>query len=423
VVSIIVEETAELKGSIAAPPSKSYSHRCIIAASLSKGKSLIASPLFCDDTYATIKACTALGVSIKQADNSLEVVGPSQLKAPRAAIDCGESGSTIRFLAAVAALAKGKTVLTGSPGLLGRPIGPIVEALQQLGVDCTSNDGFPPVTVFGGGIRGGSASLVGDVSSQFVTGLLLACPMAERDTEIKLTTPLESKPYVELTIDVIRRHGVKMQASKGLRRFTIPGGQQYSPGNHSVPGDYSSASFLLVAAAITGSRIRVENLQPDQPDIAIIDILERMGADINVSDGVVEVSGGSLRGVDIDARDIPDLVPPCTVLACFSSGTTRILHAGRLRIKESDRLATLPSELRKMGAKIIEGEEGLTIRGPCELKGGRVSSSNDHRIAMACAVAALKARDKTEILGVECVDKSYPSFFEDLKKLGGDVHS
>lgn len=420
--NVTIEETTELKGTIKAPSSKSYTHRCIIAASLSDGRSQIHSPLFCDDTLATIKACTLFGVGIKQVGDGLEVFGSTELKAPTNEINCDESGSTIRFLTPVAAIAKGMTVLTGSPSLRKRPIGPLLVALEQLGVHCSSDRGFPPIMVFNGGIKGGKASLAGDVSSQFVTGLLLVCPLAQNSTQICLTTLLESKPYVELTLDIIRRHGIQVNTSSDLRIFEVPERQRYSPNDHHVPGDFSSTAFLMAAAVITNSHIKVENLSLDQPDSEILEILKRMGAEVEFAGNSVEISGGELKGIKIDAKDTPDLVPVCAALASFAKGTTKIYGARRLRIKESDRLSTLPSELRKMGVKIEEDEDGLMINGPCSLKGATVSSHNDHRIAMACAIVALKAEGRTQIIDAESVDKSYPNFFNDLRKLGGNVH-
>ena len=419
--TILIQETKELTGQIEAPPSKSYTHRAIIAASLADGKSRIRSPLLADDTIVTLNACASLGASITQRKIELKIVGSSELKAPTEAINCGDSASTIRFLTSIAALAKGRTVLDGSAGLRRRPIGPLIGALRELGVQCTSNGDFPPVTVVGGTLRGGGASLVGDMSSQFVTGLLLACPLAEEDTEIVLTTPLESKPYIRLTLDILKSHSIEVSASEDLRRFAIPCNQAYAPKDHDVPGDYSAAAFLLAAAAITDSKATVKNLFSNQPDSEIVNILTMMGAQVKVEEKSVKVSGGKLRGITIDARDIPDLVPVCAVLACIAEGTTRIEEAGRLRIKESDRLSTISSELLKMDADITEEAKGLTIRGPCVLRGATIDPHGDHRVAMACAVAGLRAEGKTEILEAECVNKSYPNFFRDLKRLGGRV--
>lgn len=410
-----------LKGEVRAPSSKSYTHRAIIAASLAEGRSLIKSPLLADDTVATINACVSFGISIKQHKTGLSIVGSSELKAPPEAINCGDSASTIRFLTPVAALAKGRIVLDGNAGLRRRPIGPLIEALKELGVQCSSNKGFPPVTVVGGTLRGGRASLVGDVSSQFVTGLLFACPLAEEDTEIVLTTPLESKPYVRLTLDILRSHHIEITTSEDLRRFIIPGEQKYVPKDHEVPGDYSAAAFLLAAAAITDSEVTVKNLSSDQPDSEIMKILTEMGASVEVEERSVRVSGGKLRGIAIDAKDIPDLVPVCAALACVADGVTHIHGARRLRIKESDRLSSLSSELHKMGADVTEETEGLVIHGPNALRGATISPHGDHRIAMACAIAGLKAEGKTEILEAECVNKSYPNFFKDLKRLEAKV--
>lgn len=417
----MIEPTEVLSGEIHAIPSKSYTHRAIIAASLSEGESRITSPLYADDTLVTIRACETFGVTITQSERKLIVTGLSQLKTPSSKIDCGESASSIRFLTPLAALVKGKTVLDGSEGLRRRPIAPLISALEKLGVKCSSNSGFPPVTVFGGGLKGGKTSLVGDVSSQFITGLLLACPLARADSEIYLTTPLESKPYVRLTLAMLKKHGVEINASKSLRRYAVRGGQSYRSVDHNVPGDFSAASFLLSAAAITKSEITVTGLAMDQPDSEIVNILHNMGAIVDVNEYSVKVSGKKLRGVEIDARDIPDLVPICAVLACYSEGETRIFGAKRLRIKESDRLNTISTELIKMGGRVLEDAEGMTIKGSCRLHGAVINPHGDHRIAMACAVAGLKAEGKTEILEAECVDKSYPGFFKDLARLGVQV--
>ncbi|MFH0897121.1 MAG: 3-phosphoshikimate 1-carboxyvinyltransferase [Candidatus Bathyarchaeota archaeon] len=418
----VVEETAALKGEVRAPSSKSYTHRAIIAASLSRGLSHIRSPLYSDDIFATIEACISFGVSIVRNETELLITGSSGFKAPLNTIDCKNSASTIRFLTPIAALAKGETVLDGSAGLRRRPIGHLVEALEKLEVKCSSNNGFPPVTVIGCTLKGGRTSLVGNVSSQFITGLIFACPLARRDTEIILTTPLESKPYVRLTLDVLGRHGIKIDISKNFRRFNIPSKQRYMSCDHEVPGDFSAAAFLLAAAAMTGSNVTVDNLFPDQPDSEIANILSKMGVAVKVMNSSIRVSSKKLRAVAIDARDIPDLVPVCAALACISEGTTRIYGAKRLRLKESDRLSVLSSELKKMGADVVDKAEELIIKGPNTLRGATINPHGDHRIAMACTIAGLKAKGKTEILEAECVDKSYPNFFSDLKKLGAKIY-
>lgn len=419
--TVVIQETTKLSGSLEAPPSKSYTHRSVIAASLATGKSRILNPLISEDTAATMEACSSLGAKITHKDRLLTIVGAGELRAPANPIDCRESASTIRFLTPIAALAEGTTVLTGSPGLKRRPIEPLMKALQQLGVKCTSSNGFPPVSVVGGGITGGCTSLVGNVTSQFISGLLFACPHADEDTTIELTTPLESKPYVELTRKIIEKHGINIEASKDFRSFEISSGQRYVAHEHFVPGDFSSSAFLLAAAAITHSKIAVSNLHQPMPDDEIINILQKMRGRLRVRRGVIEIDGGDLTAIDIDARDIPDLVMPCAVMACFSEGETRIYNAQRLRLKESNRLEALSTELKKMGAEILETRDGLRINGPCTLHGATVNPHNDHRIAMACAIAGLMAEGRTMILNAECVNKSYPTFFKDLMKLGANI--
>ena len=252
---------------------------------------------------------------------------------------------------------------------------------------------------------------------------MFACPKAKEDTEIVVTTKLESKGYVEMTLEVLVTHGLEGAVNPDLSRLWIPSNQSYSPCDHTVPGDFSSAAFLLAAAAVTSSRVTVNRLeyQTSQGDRAIVGILQDMGAAVKIGGDSVDVKGGQLVGIDIDAKDIPDLVPVCTVLACYAEGTSEIYNAKRLRYKESDRLGSLYTELKKMGADIIMKEDGLTVRGSGAMHGATVNPYNDHRIAMACAVAALGARGKTKIQDAECINKSYPQFFSDLRVLGANV--
>jgi 3-phosphoshikimate 1-carboxyvinyltransferase len=308
-----------------------------------------------------------------------------------------------------------------------RPIAPLLQSLRQLGVDAYHQrlDGKAAIVVKGGGIAGGKATIRGDVSSQYLSGLMFACPMARADTEITLTTPLESKSYVKMTQAVLAQHGITISISEEFNCFRIPSNQTYKPCSHRIPGDFSSAAFLLAAAAITSSDVSVKNLDHEavQGDKAILYVLKRMGVNSKVYLDRVEIegNGGLLEAVDVDARDIPDLVPACAALACYAKGTSKIHDAQRLRYKESDRLLSLYLELKKMGAQIAMDEGSLTIEGPCALQGAVVNPHSDHRIAMACAVAALGASGETRIQDAECVRKSYPRFFNDLRSLGVDV--
>jgi len=425
--NLLVRKTKKLGGTVKAPPSKAYTHRALIAASLSEGQSLIEDALICDDTLVTIKACSMLGAKIRKVTKGFKVDGVAKPITPEGVIHCGDSGSTIRFMTPVFSLADGISVLTGNESLRRRPMEPLLVSLRQLGVQSHSTraNGCPPMIVFGGGIKGGKTSIRGDISSQFISGLLFGTPKADTDTEIIVTTQLESKPYVTMTLNVLQSHGVEVGYPSDYSRFFVPCGQSYIPCNHLIEGDYSSAAFLLAAAFITDSRVKVANLMKGtlQGDRIIFQIIEKMGADVNVGEDYVEVHGvrRGLKGVNVDLRDAPDLAPVCVVLACFAQDETNISGLKRLRFKESDRLSSLHAELKKMGAEIMVKEDGLVIRGPCKMHGTTIDSHNDHRIAMACAIAALGANGETTIQNSECVKKSYPTFFDDLRLLGADI--
>ena len=428
VTDLIVKQTKSLNGTVKAPPSKSFTHRAIIAASLSEGRSTIKNTLFCDDTSATLEACRMLGARIDQSERgTLEIDGRSKPLTPDDVIDCRDSASTMRFLAPVCALADGISVLTGGQSLRLRPMEPVLSTLMQLGVLCYSarGDNRPPLIVFGGGIAGGEAVLKGDVSSQFTSGLLFASPLGEKDTDIILSTPLESRPYVEITLNVLRKHELRFETKSDYRRFHVPCQQTYSPSDHVIEGDYSSAAFLLAAAATTNSNVKVTNLRNGsvQGDRAIVKLLREMGVQVKVGKGSVEVQNveNELRPVNVDLKDNPDLIPVITVASCFADGKSLIHGAKRLRLKESDRETALLSELTKMGAKVKSAKGVIQVEGTKSLKGAQLDSHGDHRIAMACVVAGLGAAGTTTVKGIECINKSYPDFVRDIVSLGADV--
>ncbi|MBS7646459.1 MAG: 3-phosphoshikimate 1-carboxyvinyltransferase [Candidatus Bathyarchaeia archaeon] len=422
---VVIKPAENLRGEVNAPPSKSYTHRMLIAALLSSGKTTIEKPLISDDTLATLEAVKAFGAEVKQKGELWEVNGqPPPLKTPAGPVSCRESGTTLRFMIPVSALALGNTTFVMGQSLSRRPIEPLLQSLKQLGVNTRYDAENPSVIiVHGGGIDGGETTLRGDISSQFISGLLFACPHAKNDTKISLTKPVESKGYIEMTLDVLRKHSVKVRISEDFTQIQVPSGQIYLPFEHKVPGDFSSAAYLLAAAAITSSKIRIHNLDytSKQGDKAILEILRHAGLEVKIGEGFVEVSGELRDAINVDAGDIPDLVPACTAIACYTSGVSQICNAGRLRYKESDRLAALYTEFRKMGAHIIMEESGLIIKGPCKLHGAVIDPHNDHRIAMACAAAALGAEGDTVIINAECVGKSYPNFFRDLTVLGANI--
>jgi 3-phosphoshikimate 1-carboxyvinyltransferase len=420
---VLVKNTERLEGAVSAPPSKAFTHRMVIAASLANGTSRISNPLVSNDTQATLEAVKALGAKTELRANCWTIHGTEQLKTPSQPIDCRESGSTLRFMIPVAALAEGPSKFLFEASFERRPVSPLLESLRELGVESAVQEDGLSVTISGGGIGGGSTSIRGDVSSQFISGLLFACPKAKEDTEIHISPKLESRGYVEMTLEVLIDHGLKGTVNHDLSRLRIPANQSYCPYDHTVPGDFSSAAFLLTAAAVTQSHVTVNSLeyQTFQGDREIVDILEEMGASVTAGEDYVEVEGEPLAGVDIDAKDIPDLVPVCAVLACYAEGRSEIYNAKRLRYKESDRLDSISTELKKMGADITVNADGLTINGGCPLHGATVDPHNDHRIAMACAVAALGAEGETKIQNVECINKSYPQFFSDMRVLGANV--
>jgi len=420
---VTVENTNHLEGGVSAPPSKAYTHRMLIAALLSNGASKIFNPLVSDDTQVTLEAVKAFGAETELQENFWMIHGQESLQTPSHPIDCRESGSTLRFMIPVAALAPGPSTFLFGASFERRPVTPLLESLKELGAESAIQQDGSFVVVHGGGIMGGKTSIRGDISSQFISGLLFACPKAKEDTEINVTTKLESKSYVEMTLEVIVKHGLEGAVNPDLSRLWIPSNQNYIPSDHTVPGDFSSAAFLLAAAAVTSSKVTVKNLtyQTSQGDREILGILQEMGASVKVGDDSVEVECDKLVGVDIDAKDIPDLVPVCAVLACYAEGHSEIYNAKRLRYKESDRLDSISTELKKMGANIIVNEDALTINGGCPLHEATIDPHNDHRIAMACAVAALGAKGETKIQDVECINKSYPQFFSDLRVLGANV--
>jgi 3-phosphoshikimate 1-carboxyvinyltransferase len=426
-VNVIIKSVSGLQGVLSAPASKSYTQRMLIAAAFSDGLGKVVDPLLSEDTQATFRAITAFGAQVRQGKNYWAVQGVGKLKTVDEVIDVGESGATLRFMIPIAALVMGQSSFLLSDSLARRPIEPLLSSLKMLNVVAYPKqlESYPVIVVEGKGLAGGKTSLPGDVSSQFVSGLMFACPMAKADTEIQITTPLESKDYVKMTQEVLALHHVDVQINNDYRNIHISGGQSFRPVDCKVPGDFSSAAFLLAAAALTNSKVRINNLnyQTIQGDKAILNILTHMGVNMNINEHYVEIQGTGdlLKAVDIDATNIPDLVPICAVLACYAKGESKIFNAQRLRFKESDRLATVYEELTKMGALLSMDNSSLTIKGPCKLYGTTINPHNDHRIAMACSVAALCAEGETIVENVECIRKSYPSFYTDLSSIGVEI--
>lgn len=418
-------QPSTIKGTVCAPSSKSYTHRAVAIASLG-GESKILYPLLSKDTLATIHACEAFGAIIHIIEGKEDVLRISGVMGnpmtPENVINVANSGTTLRFMTAVAGLIDGAAVLTGDASLRKRPNAPLLKAMNELGAVAfsTRGDGTAPIVVKGR-LKGGRTTVDGSISSQFISGLLIACPFAEKDTTIRVDGELKSRPYVEITVDMLKNAGVELSTDHA--RFTIPCMQSIDIGSYTIPGDFSSAAYLLAAGAITNSKVSVQNLIPSkQGDVEFVQILKEMGANTSWdrSKGVVTVDGGDLSGIEIDASDSPDLVPVVAVLGVCAEGVTRIVNAGHLRYKETDRLTAMSTELAKMGAKVKELPDGLMIE-RSHLHGAKLCGYNDHRIVMALAIAGFVAEGKTVIDSAESVGVSYPDFFDDLFNMGANM--
>jgi len=422
-----VDITRSLVGGRArAPPSKSYTHRAILAAGYSDG-AVVADPLVSADTRATMRAVEAFGGRIDRADEALDVAGfAGQPAVPDDVIDCANSGTTTRIVTACAALADGLTVLTGDDSLRSRPQGPLLDAIQQLDgrAESTRGNGQAPL-VIGGAIEGGEVAIPGDVSSQYITALLMAGAVTETGISIDLETELKSAPYVDITLEVLDAFGVDAAETSG--GYRVPGGQRYGRDDpYPVPGDFSSMSYLLAAGAVAGDDgVVVEGAYPSaQGDSAIVDVLERMGTDISWdrNAGEITVRRSALSGVEVDVGDTPDLLPTIAVLGAVADGNTRLVNCEHVRYKETDRVSAMATELAKLGAAVTEEEDVLTIHGgESDLRGTTVAGHDDHRIVMSLAIAGLVAEGTTTVEGAAHVDVSFPGFFDVLYDLGAEL--
>ena len=410
-------DPSPLKGTVKAPSSKSMTQRAIAAALLADGQSTIHNPSYCDDSLAAMSIAVGLGARIEPHSDKMIVDGTGNLRESK--LNCGESGLAIRMFSPIAALFPEKIILTGAISLRKRPMKMIEEALNQMGVSCTSSGGFLPLTIKGP-IKGGRCEIDGSVSSQLLTGLLMALPLAQEDSEIKVND-LKSKPYIEMTIQILKSFGVTIH-NEDFSLFRIPGNQKYIPYDYTVEGDWSGGAFLLVAGAINGE-LTITGLQKAsrQSDMTILDALRDAGAKMKISDDSVWISHSPLKAFSFDATHSPDLFPPLTVLAAYCDGVSTIKGVTRLIHKESNRAEALRLEFGKLKIMIDIDGDIMSITGG-KPEGAKVESHDDHRITMAMAVAALKASGRVYIRDSQCVGKSYPGFFDDLRTLGATVH-
>ncbi|MFZ0513222.1 MAG: 3-phosphoshikimate 1-carboxyvinyltransferase [Candidatus Nitrosopolaris sp.] len=417
---------SRINGIIRCPSSKSYSHRAIAIASLVDGESTIKNPLLSRDTLATISACKALGVITRQDNFVVHIKGRHSFAAPENVVNAENSGTTIRLMTTMSALVRnGLTVLTGDESLRKRPMQPLLDALGKLGVQAysTKMDGTAPLIVRGGGIKGGTTAVDGGVSSQFVSSLLISCVYADSAVVITTKGRQVSKPYIESTLATMNAFGVKVH-NEGFREYHLPSAS-YTPTTFDVPSDLSSAALILTAGLLLGDELTVTGIKffLPQADSDILDIIKKMGGKIKVNrqKGEIRVYGTEqLCGGDFDLSDTPDLLPVVSTLALKARSPVKITGIGHARLKETDRVANIASQLTKLGATIKEEKNELLISTPKNLKNASLEAFNDHRLFMAFTIVAMLTK-KSTVAGVESVDVSYPNFIQDIIELGGNI--
>ncbi|MFA4838060.1 MAG: 3-phosphoshikimate 1-carboxyvinyltransferase [Candidatus Neomarinimicrobiota bacterium] len=404
-----------INGKLRAPASKSLMQRAIAAALLTDGETTLRNPTFCADSLAALSVIRGLGASVAQSADRLTIRGG--ISPIEKTLNCGESGLCLRMFTPICALESDELTLTGEDSLKRRPLPNMESPLADLGAFCSTENGYLPVRIRGP-IRGGKTEVDGSLSSQFLTGLLMALPLAQNDSEIHVTN-LKSKAYIDLTLEVLR--AFQIDVNRREDRFLIPGNQRYRACDYFVEGDWSGAAFLLVAGAIAGS-VTVEGISSvsKQPDRMIIDVLRSVGAKIKFGENSVTVRKNRLAAFEFDATDCPDLFPPLVALAANCDGCSVIHGVSRLIHKESDRAEALKSVFGSLGVSVTIQKDEMIISGG-KIAGGRVFSHGDHRIAMSAAIAGLTAESTVTVEAAECVAKSYPAFFEDLKSIGGQI--
>lgn len=414
----LIVEQSKLSGKVLIPSSKSHTIRAVAIAALASGASTIRNPLDSADTIAAVRSARAFGAEVEMgADWFVNGTG-DDIRIPDDVIDVANSGSTLYTAMGMAALVDGWTIFTGDAQTRNRPAGPLIEALNDLGatVFSTRANGKPPIAVRGL-LTGGKVDLDGSKTSQYLTALLINCPLAEGDSEIRVRNLVE-QPYIEMTLAWLKDQQIQWE-QEDFEVFHVPGGQSYRAFDKRVPGDFSSATFFLCAAAITGSEVLLEGLDmaDTQGDKAVVDMLAAMGVEIEQLPEGIRVRGGDLKGGEFDLNATPDALPAMAVASCFARGETRLVNVPQARLKETDRISVMHSELQKMGARVEELPDGLIVR-EFPLKGARVDGHADHRIVMALVVAGLAASGETIVDTAESVAVTFPNFVELMKNIG-----
>ena len=417
-----------LNGTIEIPPSKSYSHRAVIAAALAESgkKSTIDNLKFSVDITTTTDIMENWGAKIKRFESALEIIGNDGKVVPKDKyVQCNESGSTIRFLIPIGITDENELIFDGKGKLVDRPLDSYYRIFDKQGILYKNENGKLPLTV-NGKLKAGNYEIDGNISSQFITGLLYALPLLDGDSKLTINKNLESKGYIDLTLEILKLAGIEI-VNNDYKSFDIKGNQIYRPFDYTVEGDYSQVAFWIVAGIISANKdnevkclhVNKNSLQGDRE---IIEIVERMGADIEIFDNYVLVRPSKTKGTVIDISQCPDIGPILTVLGALSEGETRIINGERLRIKESDRITSIKTELNKLGANVVEEGDSLIIQGVEGFTGGvTVNAWNDHRIAMSLAIASTRCEKEIILEEAESVRKSYPHFWDDFVKMGGEI--
>ncbi|MFB3113752.1 MAG: 3-phosphoshikimate 1-carboxyvinyltransferase [Nitrosopumilaceae archaeon] len=412
-------DKAKISGKIVCPSNKSYTHRAVFLASLTKGESTIENILHSADTKATIEACKRFGAKINENGNNLVINSDSSIHA--STIDAANSGTTIRIATAIASLADGKSTLSGDASLNQRPMKPLLDALESIGAKCSSNDGKPPVEV-SGIIKGGELSILGNISSQFVTALMIAAPLSQNGIILNIEGDLVSKPYLDATISIMKKFGVDVKTEIPYKKYSI-NNQTYNSSSVTIPSDFSSLALLLSASVLIGDNLQIEATLSDLPqgDEYFIEILKNLGADVDINGNIITVkSPEKLDGGKFDLSNTPDLLPPLSILALKTTNPIEIFNVKHARYKETDRIAILARELQKLGIKVEEKEDGLILHSSDELNGANLNSENDHRLFMTFCIAGMYVGNCI-VSDAESVNVSYPNFIDDVNAIGGKI--
>ena len=416
---IEIKPIQNLQTTVTVPGSKSYTNRALLIAGLADGECRLEKPLVSDDTKYMIRALKAFGIPVQEEKEAFLISGKGgKLSASNKDIFIGNAGTTMRFLTTFSALAPGKTRLGGDERMRERPLADLLDCLTQMGVKAVSanGNGCPPIDIEGGEVPGGEVQLAGDKSSQYLTSILLSAPYFKNDTYIHIQGDLTSKSYADITLDIMKTFGVHVD-NESYQRFKVKAGDRYKAQTYRVESDWSSASYFLAAAAVTGGEMTLTDINPHsvQGDAQFTSVLEKMGCRLEKRSHSLHFKGNPLRGITINMNNMPDTVQTLAVIALFAKGETVIQGISNLRIKETDRISALANELSRLGAKVETGEDFLIIR-PGDYKGAEIETYNDHRMAMSFAVAGLKI-PRVRIKNPTCVEKSFPDFFQRFANL------